>query len=98
MVFVCIKTFLLFCGNENVEDNPRSFSSSTSTTDENIEKNCNLIRSDHRAISETVEIDRECIRQIVTRENVCNFTLKTTYMNRTSRNERHHVTRIVFHV
>ncbi|EFN86740.1 Putative uncharacterized protein FLJ37770, partial [Harpegnathos saltator] len=53
-------------GREDVEDDSRPGRPSTSKTDENIEKVGNLIRSDRRltirAIAETVEIDKECVR------------------------------------
>ncbi|GFV45528.1 protein GVQW3 [Trichonephila clavipes] len=56
-------------GRQDVEDNSRSGRPSTSKTDENVEKVASLIRSDRRlsirAIAETVNIDKECVRQIL---------------------------------
>ncbi|GFV69830.1 FLJ37770-like protein, partial [Trichonephila clavipes] len=54
---------------QNVEDDSRPGRPSTSKTDENVEKVTSLIRSDRRlsirAIAETVNIDKECVRQIL---------------------------------
>ncbi|GFU04817.1 protein GVQW3 [Trichonephila clavipes] len=61
------------------QDDSRPGRPSTSKTDENVEKVDSLIRSDHRlsirAIAETVNIDKECVRQILhdnlNMQNVC---------------------------
>ncbi|GFX36335.1 FLJ37770-like protein [Trichonephila clavipes] len=54
---------------QDVEDDSRPVRPSTSKTDENVEKVASLIRSDCRlsirAIAETVNIDKECVRQIL---------------------------------
>ncbi|GFT54362.1 protein GVQW3 [Trichonephila clavipes] len=56
-------------GRQDVEDDSRPGRPSTSKTDENVEKVASLIRSDRRlsirAIAETVNIDKECVRQIL---------------------------------
>ncbi|KAG5311587.1 GVQW3 protein, partial [Acromyrmex insinuator] len=52
-------------GREDVEDDSRPGCLSTSKTDDNIETIGNLVRSDRRAIGETVGIDKECVRQIL---------------------------------
>ncbi|GFV50045.1 protein GVQW3 [Trichonephila clavipes] len=56
-------------GRQYVEDDSRPGRPSTSKTDENVEKVASLIRSDRRlsirAIAETVNIDKECVRQIL---------------------------------
>ncbi|GFX00422.1 protein GVQW3 [Trichonephila clavipes] len=56
-------------GRQDVEDDSRPGHPSTSKTDENVEKVASLIRSDRRlsirAIAETVNIDKECVRQIL---------------------------------
>ncbi|GFV60152.1 putative mariner transposase [Trichonephila clavipes] len=56
-------------GRQNVEDDSRPGCPSTSKTDENVEKVASLIRSNRRlsirAIAETVNIDKECVRQIL---------------------------------
>ncbi|GFX37903.1 protein GVQW3 [Trichonephila clavipes] len=57
-------------GRQDVEDDSRPVNgASTSKTDENVEKVASLIRSDRRlsirAIAETVNIDKECVRQIL---------------------------------
>ncbi|GFV15654.1 mariner Mos1 transposase [Trichonephila clavipes] len=56
-------------GRQDVEDDSRPGRPSTSKTDENVEKVACLIRSDRRlsirAIAETVNINKECVRQIL---------------------------------
>ncbi|GFX16759.1 protein GVQW3 [Trichonephila clavipes] len=56
-------------GRQDVEDDSRPGRPSTSKTDENVEKVACLIRSGRRlsirAIAETVNIDKECVRQIL---------------------------------
>ncbi|GFU42261.1 putative mariner transposase [Trichonephila clavipes] len=56
-------------GRQDVEDDSWPDRPSTSKTDENVEKVASLIRSDRRlsirAIAETVNIDKECVRQIL---------------------------------
>ncbi|GFT47338.1 mariner Mos1 transposase [Trichonephila clavipes] len=56
-------------GRQDVEDDSRPGRPSTSKTEENVEKVASLIRSDRRlsirAIAETVNIDKECVRQIL---------------------------------
>ncbi|GFX69366.1 mariner Mos1 transposase [Trichonephila clavipes] len=56
-------------GRQDVEDDSRPGRLSTSKTDENVEKVASLIRFDRRlsirAIAETVNIDKECVRQIL---------------------------------
>ncbi|GFX48184.1 mariner Mos1 transposase [Trichonephila clavipes] len=56
-------------GRQDVEDDSRPGHPSTSKTDENVEKVVSLIRSDRRlsirAIAETVNIDKECVWQIL---------------------------------
>ncbi|GFT06949.1 protein GVQW3 [Trichonephila clavipes] len=56
-------------GRQDVEDDSRPGRPSTSKTDENVEKVASLIRSNRRlsirAIAETVNIDKECVRQIL---------------------------------
>ncbi|GFX58090.1 putative mariner transposase [Trichonephila clavipes] len=66
-----IQTFIRNFGNgrQDVEDDSRPGRPSTSKTDENFEKVASLIRSDRRlsirVIAETVNIDKECVRQIL---------------------------------
>ncbi|GFV86352.1 protein GVQW3 [Trichonephila clavipes] len=56
-------------GRQDVEDDSRPGRPSTSKTDENVEKVASLIRPDRRlsirAIAETINIDKECVRQIL---------------------------------
>ncbi|GFV97154.1 protein GVQW3 [Trichonephila clavipes] len=56
-------------GRQDVEDDSWPGRPSTSKTDENVEKVASLIQSDRRlsirAIAETVNIDKECLRQIL---------------------------------
>ncbi|GFV44653.1 protein GVQW3 [Trichonephila clavipes] len=56
-------------GRQDVEDDSRPCRPSTSKTDEYVEKVASLIRSDRRlsihAVAETVNIDKECVRQIL---------------------------------
>ncbi|GFV07710.1 putative mariner transposase [Trichonephila clavipes] len=54
-------------GRQDVKDYSRPGRPSTSKTDDNVEKVASLIRSDRRlsirALAETVNIDKECVRQ-----------------------------------
>ncbi|GFV23239.1 protein GVQW3 [Trichonephila clavipes] len=56
-------------GRQDVEDDSRPGCPPTQKTDENVERVASLIRSDRllsiRAIAETVNIDKECVRQIL---------------------------------
>ncbi|GFS77214.1 protein GVQW3 [Trichonephila clavipes] len=56
-------------GRQDVEDDSRPGRPSTSKTDENVEKVASFIRSDRRlsirAIAEAVNIDKECVWQIL---------------------------------
>ncbi|GFU27232.1 protein GVQW3 [Trichonephila clavipes] len=56
-------------GRQDVEDDSWPGRPSTSKTDENVEKVASLIRPDRRlsirAIAETVNIDKECVRKIL---------------------------------